>query len=83
MADREELELLERLRGLYEEYERLNRRIQLATHRQHFSNDSKEIKKAVVDERKWLVEINRLMDRMRATEGALLKARGQVKPLVQ
>jgi hypothetical protein len=83
MATLEERELLDRLRGLYEEYERLNRRIQLATHRQHFSNDSKEIKRAVAEERKWLSEINRLMDRMRATEGALMKARGQVKPLVQ
>jgi hypothetical protein len=34
----------------------------------------------VAEERKWLAEINRLMDRMRATEGALMKARGQVKP---
>jgi hypothetical protein len=60
----------------------LNRKIQLATHRQHFSSDPEDVKRALQEEAGWLNEITRLMDRMRAVEGHLLRARGKLKPVV-
>jgi hypothetical protein len=82
LTGKSERALLRELRRVYREYERLNRAIRMAAHRQHFSRDPKDIRQALEDEAKWLAEITRLMDRMRAIEGHLMRARGKLKPLV-
>lgn len=77
----DEAALLAKLRDLYDEYERLNRQIRLATQRRSMSSDTADVERAEIEEQEWLAAINRLMDRMRATEGALRQVRGQIRPL--
>jgi hypothetical protein len=77
----DEAALLAKLRDLYDEYERLNRKIRLATQRRTMGKDPGDVDLAEREEQEWLSEINRLMDRMRATEGALMRIRGKIRPL--
>jgi hypothetical protein len=82
LTGKSERALLRELRRVHREYERLNRAIRMAAHRQHFSRDPQDVERALQDEARWLAEISRLMDRMRAIEGHLLRARGKLTPLV-
>ena len=77
----DETEMLTNLRALSEEYHRLNRRIVLAAQRRQFSGDPEEAARAEREEQAWLKEISRLMDRMRAVESGLLRARNGIRPL--
>ena len=77
-----ERELLEELEQTYERYEGLNHSIRLATQRARFSANPSDVQRARADEARSLVEINRLMGRMRALEGHLLRARGKLQALV-
>ena len=79
----EEAELLEQLREVYQEYQELSRNITLAAQRRRFTKGRDDLAEAEQEEQGWLKEINRLMDRMRAIEGALLKVRGKLRPLAQ
>jgi len=78
----EEAKLIAELRRLYDDYEKLNRRIANAAHRQRFSKDSADVEQAVRDEKAFLVEIDRLMTRMRAIEGHLMRVRKKVRPVL-
>ena len=78
----EEANLIAELRRLYDDYEKLNRKITNAAQRQRFSKDTADIEKAVQDEKAFLVEIDRLMTRMRAIEGHLLRIRKKVRPVL-
>jgi hypothetical protein len=78
----DERELLAGLRRLYDRYERLNHKIALAGHRQRFSADPGDARRAVDDEQQLLVEINHLMDRLRSIEGHLLRIRKKVRPVL-
>jgi hypothetical protein len=77
----DEAEMLRTLRALYEEYQRLNRKIMLAVQRRRFSDDPNEVARAAQEEQAWLKDMSRLMDRMRAVESGLLRARSRVRPL--
>ncbi|HEX2135530.1 MAG TPA: hypothetical protein VHG30_06415 [Microvirga sp.] len=77
----DETEMMAKLRALSEEYHRLNRRIVLAAQRRRFSGDPEEAARAERDEQAWLQEISRLMDRMRAVESGLMRARNGIRPL--
>ena len=77
----DETEMLERLSALNEEYQQLNRRIVHAAQRRKFSGDPEDAARAERDEQAWLKEISRLMDRMRAVESGLLRARNGIRPL--
>jgi hypothetical protein len=70
-----ECELLEKLRRLYDEYDRLNRAIRDANQRQKYLTDPEGIARAKEQEQKFLVALNRLMDRLRAVEGQLMQVR--------
>jgi hypothetical protein len=70
-----ERELVIKLRHLYGEYERLNRAIRAANQRQRYLKEPEVIATAKEQEQKFLVEINRLMDRLRAVEGQLMQVR--------
>ena len=70
-----EHDLLEKLRRLYDEYDRLNRAIRDANQRHSYLKDPDEIARAEQEEQQFLVEINRLMDRLRAVEGQLMQVR--------
>jgi len=74
--------LIRELRRLYDEYQALNHRITDAGHRQRFSKDPVDTDQAVRDEQKLLVEIDRLMTRMRAIEGHLMAVRRRVRPVL-
>jgi hypothetical protein len=82
LTGKTERELLRELRRVYGEYERLNRAIRLAAQRQRFSTKAEDVQLATAQEKVLLAEMNRLMDRMRAIEGHLLRARGKLKPLM-
>jgi hypothetical protein len=77
----DEAEMLAKLRALYEEYQQLNRKITLAAHKRRFSDDPDEAARAAREEQVWLKDISRLMDRMRAVESSLMRARNRVRPL--
>ncbi len=77
----DEAEMLAKLRALYDEYQQLNRKITLAAQKRRFSGDPEEAARAERDEQVWLKEISRLMDRMRAVESGLLRARNGIRPL--
>ena len=70
-----ERELLTKLRQLYDEYERLNDKIRNANSRHRYLKDPEEIARAENDERRYLAQINGLMDRLRAVEGQLMQVR--------
>lgn len=76
-----EQELATELRRLAEECEALDREIERAIQQQRFGQDRDQIAKAARHEQELLAEINRLMDRRRATEGHLMRVRGQLRPL--
>ncbi len=78
----EEAELIRELRRLYDEYQALNHRITEAGHRQRFSRDPADTDRALKDEQRLLVEIDRLMTRMRAIEGHLMAVRRKVRPVL-
>ena len=78
----EEAKLIAELRRLYDDYEKLNRKITNASQRQRFSKDSRDIEQAVQDEKAFLIEIDRLMTRMRAIEGHLMGIRKKVRPVL-
>ena len=77
----DEAEMLAKLRALYDEYQQLNRKITLAAQRRKFSGDPEEAARAEREEQTWLKEINRLMDRMRAVESGLMRARKRLRPV--
>jgi predicted nucleic acid-binding Zn-ribbon protein len=77
----DEAEMLAKLRALYEEYQQLNRRITVAAQKRRFSNDPAEAARAAREEQAWLKDISRLMDRMRAAESSLMRARNAIRPL--
>jgi hypothetical protein len=79
----EEAELIKQLRVVYQEYQELSRNINLAAQRRKFMKGPEDLAEAEQEEQRWLKEINRLMDRMRAIEGALLKVRGKLRPLAR
>ena len=70
-----ERELLTKLRQLYGEYERLNQKIRHANLRHRYLKDPEQIARAENEERQYLAEINRLMDRLRAVEGQITQVR--------
>ncbi|HEX2136973.1 MAG TPA: hypothetical protein VHG30_13895 [Microvirga sp.] len=70
-----ESELLSKLRQLYDEYERLNRKIRDANIRHRYLKDPEAVERAANEERQYLAEINRLMDRLRAVEGQIMQVR--------
>lgn len=76
-----EQELIAELHRLADECERLNHAVARATQRRRFCPDRDEGVKAAHDEQAHLAEMSRLMDRRRAVEGHLLRARGQLRPL--
>jgi hypothetical protein len=78
-----EQELMAELHRVAAECERLNRELAHATLQQRFGKDGPDVARAARDERALLVEMNRLMDRRRATEGHLLRVRGRLRPLTQ
>jgi hypothetical protein len=80
MADDEAL-LVEKLRRLNDDYLRLNRSLKVAGQVLRFSRDPWQARRAGEDEQRFLREMNRLMDRMRAVEGQLLRVRGKLRPL--
>ena len=77
----DEAEMLAKLRALYDEYQQLNRKIALAAQKRQFSGDPEAAAQAERDEQIWLGEINRLMDRMRAVESGLMRARKGLRPV--
>ena len=77
----DEAEMLHKLRALYEEYQDLNRKITLAAQKRRFSHDADEVARAARQEQAWLKEMARLMDRMRAVESGLMRARSRTRPL--
>ena len=77
----DEAEMLAKLRGLYEEYQQLNRKITLAAQKRRFSDDPAEAERAAQEEQGWLRDMSRLMDRMRAVESSLMRARKRIRPL--
>ena len=77
----DEAEMLRKLRALYEDYQALNRKIALAAQKRRFSGDPDEAARAAQDEQEWLRAITRLMDRMRAVESGLMRARSRTPPL--
>ena len=70
-----ECDLLLELGQLHDEYERLNRRLRDANQRHRFLKDPVETARAEQEEQQLLIEINRLMDRLRAVEGQLMQVR--------
>lgn len=76
-----EAELIAQLHQLADACARLDQRIAHAVQRQRFARDPREAAEAAGEEQTLLVEMNRLMDRMRATEGHLMRVRGQLRPL--
>jgi hypothetical protein len=76
-----ERQLLHELEVTYARYEGLNHRIRLAEQCGRFGSVASDIERARADEVTLLAEISRLMDRMRALEGHLLRARGKLQPL--
>ena len=76
-----EPELIAELRRVAGACERLNHEVTRALERQHFSKNAQEVSQAAQDEQITLAELNRLMDRRRAVEGHLMRARGQLRPL--
>lgn len=78
----DEAALIRELRRLYDEYQKLNRRIAHAHQRQRFSPDPSDSRQAVEDEQRLLSEIDRLMTRMRAVEGHLMAIRKRVRPVL-
>ena len=77
----DEAEMLGKLRVLYEEYQQLNRKITLAAQTRRFSDDPAEAARAEQEEQAWLRDISRLMDRMRAVESGLMRARNRLRPV--
>ena len=76
-----ETELIAELRRVTDTLERLNQEVTRAIERQRFSRDAREVARSAQDEQTTLVKLNRLMDRMRAVEGHLMRVRGQLRPL--
>ena len=78
-----EQELMAELHRLAAECERLNRELAHTALQQRFGKDRPDAATAARDERALLIEMNRLMDRRRATEGHLMRVRGRLRPLTQ
>jgi hypothetical protein len=78
-----ERELLAELYRLAAECERLDFKVANVTQQQRFCKDHPDAGRAAPDEQALLVEMSRLMDRRRATEGHLMRVRGQLRPLRQ
>ena len=74
-------ELMIELRRVADPCERLSRDITRVLEWQRFSRDAGEVARAAQDEQTALVLMSRLMDRQRAVEGYLMRARGQLRPL--
>jgi hypothetical protein len=78
-----EQELMAELHRLAAECERINRELAHAALQQRFGRDRPDIARAARDEQALLAEMNRLMDRRRATEGHLMRVRGRLRPLTR
>ena len=76
-----ELEMIAELRRVTGACGPLDQEVTRAIERQRFSRDAREVARAAQDEQTALVKLNRLMDRMRAVEGHLMRVRGQLRPL--
>src|SRR5688500_6080384 len=76
-----ETELIAALRRVTGACGPLDQEVTRAIERQRFSRDAREVARAAQDEQTALVKLNRLMDRMRAVEGHLMRVRGQLRPL--
>jgi hypothetical protein len=76
-----EQELVAHLCQLADECDRLGQELARTAQRQRFSKDAQDIAGAARDERMLLARMNRIMDRMRAAEGHLMRIRGQLRPL--
>jgi hypothetical protein len=77
-----ELELIHKLRRLDEECEQLNRRITLAAQRKRFGVTPEGDTGDESEEQRCLREMSRLMDRIRAVESGLGRARCGLMPAV-
>ena len=75
-----ESELIAQLHRLADECARLDRRIAYALQRQKPANDPGDAAETSAEERAMLTEMSRLMERMRATEGHLMRVRRQLRP---
>ena len=67
----DEVRLSEQLASLDAQQYRLEIKIRAAVHRQRFSPDPADAAKAVEEEQAYLVELDRVMTRIRAVEGQL------------
>ncbi|WP_445503031.1 hypothetical protein [Microvirga sp. G4-2] len=76
-----EQELVAHLCQLADECDRLGRELARTEQRQRFSKDAQDVARAAQDGQGLLTRMNRLMDRMRAAEGHLMRIRGQLRPL--
>jgi hypothetical protein len=76
-----ESELIAQLHQLADDCARLDCRIAYALQRQKFAQNPGDAAEAKADEQAMLTEMSRLMDRMRATEGHLMRVRGRLCPL--
>jgi cobalamin-dependent methionine synthase I len=79
---RDERELIDRLRELYDEYERINRKLADATHRQRYSPVPEEVERARLDEGRLLQDLTATMDRLGVIEGHLMRIRKRVRPVL-
>lgn len=70
-----EADLLLKLQRLHQEYQQLNDKIRDANNRRHYLRQAEEIDAAKCDEARLVVEMSRLMDRLRAVEGQLMQMR--------
>jgi hypothetical protein len=66
---------MHRNQQLYGGYERQNRKICNTNQRHRFLDVPEEITRAMQEEQQFLMEINRLMDPLRAVEGQLMQVR--------
>jgi len=78
-----EAEMALKLRQLYQEYDAVNQAVLDAQNRRRFLSTPSEIAAAETDETRLLGEMNRLMDRLRATEAHLARLRRGEKPRFQ
>jgi hypothetical protein len=78
----QEPELVAKLHALVQEYEQVNRKMTLAAQMRRFGTDPGEAARAETEEQQCLREMNRLMDRMRAVESGLGRARKGLMPVV-
>jgi hypothetical protein len=82
MTRPDEKELLHKLNALHQEYQHVNRRITLAAQRRRYGVITDDPARADSEEQQCLREMNRLMDRMRAIESGLGRARQGLMPPV-